>query len=80
MTLSRMCVITRCRKTRRELTKITKLDGFWVVDIEQNLHGRSIYIDLNQETLEKFIKQIKRFKMTPDNQKQVIAKLEEIIE
>ncbi|MGL5021200.1 MAG: DUF448 domain-containing protein [Mycoplasmatales bacterium] len=80
MTLSRMCVITRRRKLRKTLTKITRIDNFWFVDIEQKLHGRSIYIDLNQETLEKFTKQIKRFKMTPDNQKHVIAKLEEIIE
>ncbi len=66
MTLSRMCVITRVKKQRHELVKITKVNNNWFLDEDQKLFGRSIYIDLNEHTLFKFSKQQKRFKMTDE--------------
>ncbi len=63
LTLSRMCVVTRVRKHRQELVKITRVRDVWQVDHEQKLFGRSIYIDLNDKSLERFKKQQKRFKI-----------------
>ncbi len=73
--LSRMCVITRVRKTRSELVKITRVKNEWVVDHNQKLFGRSIYIDLNDNTLKKFQKQQKRFKFSNQEFENIVSEL-----
>lgn len=80
MTLYRMCVITRQRKIRNELLKITKIKDYWYVDLDQTLHGRSIYIDLSQNTLEKFKLQRRRFKISEVNFGEITAIMEELVE
>lgn len=82
MTLSnnkRMCVITRERKHKSELIKITRIKDKWYVDHEQKLFGRSIYLDLDKNVLKKFSKQSKRFKFEKSNFEEIIEQLEELI-
>ncbi len=79
MILSRMCVITRKRKPRKELIKITRVDNIWYVDANQTMFGRSIYIDLNDATFNKFQKQQKRFKIEDDNFNIILNDLKELI-
>ncbi len=78
MTLSRMCVITRKRMLRTKMVKITRVNESWFVDKGQNLFGRSIYIDLNKDTLDKFSKQQKRFKMNKEEFEVILEELEEL--
>ncbi len=75
----RMCVITRIRKHKSELVKITKVQNIWYIDKNYEMFGRSIYLDLNPEVLKKFSKQIRRFKIDKENFEQILKQLEEMI-
>ncbi len=82
MTLSnnqRMCVITRVRKPKTSLIKITRIDNKWLIDKDYQLFGRSIYLDLNAQVLDKFKKQNRRFRIEKNNFDQIIKQLEEMI-
>lgn len=74
----RMCVVTRARKHKNELVKITRINNHWQVDKNNSLFGRSIYLDLNDASLSKFKKQQRRFKMSDDNFNEIINQLEEL--
>ncbi len=80
MILYRMCVITRKKKIRNELLKITKINDYWYVDVDQTLHGRSFYIDFSQNTFDKFKLQRRRFKISEQNFIEINAIMEELIE
>ncbi len=75
----RMCVITRVRKQKTELVKITRIQNIWYLDKKYEMFGRSIYLDLNAEVLKKFSKQARRFKINNDNFEQLLKQLEEMI-
>jgi predicted RNA-binding protein YlxR (DUF448 family) len=75
-----MCVITRKRKLKNELLKITKINEYWYVDIDQILHGRSIYMDLSKSNFEKFKLQRRRFKISEENFVDILETLEELVE
>lgn len=79
MTLSRTCIVTREKKNRCELLKITKVDDYYYVDESQTLHGRSFYLDTNSKDIVRFKKQRKRFKMSDENFDEIIKYLEEKI-
>jgi len=80
MTLSRMCIISKVKKPRNEMLKITKVNNEWFVDEEQKFFGRSIYLVLNLENIEKFEKQKKRFKMSEANFEKVKNQIMELYE
>ncbi|MBL0701779.1 MAG: hypothetical protein JJV90_01520, partial [Spiroplasma sp.] len=60
------------------LIKITKINKEWLVDKEQNLFGRSIYLDLNDDNLEKFKNQKKRLKIESTNFDTICNTLKEL--
>ncbi len=81
MTLSnqRMCVVTRERKNKTDLIKITRVKDRWYVDQNQQLFGRSIYLILNENNVERFSKQARRFKIEKENFTEIMKQLEEMI-
>lgn len=76
---TRMCVISRARYPQSELAKIVNVRGHWVFDEKQKLHGRSIYVMVNDNNMFKFEQQKKRFKMTEDEFTTILAQLKEIL-
>ncbi len=71
-----MCVVTRNRKERSQLVRITKTDDVWLINQDNKLEGRSIYLDLETDkVLEKFTKQQRRFKINDENMKELICEL-----
>lgn len=77
MTLSkpiiRMCVITRNRKERSQLVKITRSDNKWQINNDNHLEGRSLYLDLTaKDVIKKFIKQQRRFKIEDANMQELV--------
>lgn len=73
-----MCIVSRKRMHRSKLIKITKINKEWLVDKEQNLFGRSIYLDLNDDNLEKFKNQKKRLKIESTNFDTICNTLKEL--
>lgn len=82
MTLSntRMCVITRKKKNKSELIKITKIKDHWYLDLKQQLFGRSFYLILDETNINKLSKQQKRFKMSNEDFNLIITGLKEQLE
>ena len=77
----RTCVITREKKEKKDLIKITKLkENGWVLDLEQKHFGRSIYINLSSETFDKFKKQRKRFKIEENEFETILKGLQGIVD
>ncbi len=73
----RMCVVTRTRKERSELIRITKKNDVWQINDNNEIEGRSIYLDISQDkVIEKFVKQQRRFKINDENMKELISALE----
>lgn len=71
-----MCVVTRNRKERSELVKITRQENKWFINNDHKLEGRSIYLDLEApKVLEKFSKQQRRFKIDDENMQELIEAL-----
>lgn len=77
MTLSRTCIISREKKQRSELLKITRVNNYYYIDEEQKLHGRSFYLDPHAKDLKKIKKQQRRFNMSDENFAEIIKYLEE---
>lgn len=75
--LSRTCIISRTKKPRNELLKITRVNDYYHIDENQVLHGRSFYVDPTCKELWKIKKQRKRFSMSDENFDEIIAYLEE---
>ncbi len=72
----RMCVVTRSRKDRTELVKITRQANQWFINNDNKLFGRSIYLDLSEtKVIEKFMKQQRRFKIEDDNMEELVRAL-----
>ncbi len=72
----RMCVVTRNRKERDKLVKITRKDNQWFINNDHKIEGRSIYLDLEApKVLEKFSKQQRRFKIEDENMMQLVDAL-----
>ncbi len=72
----RMCVITRTRKNRDELVRMTKIDGVWQFNNDNKIEGRSIYLDLSQnKVIQKFEKQQRRFKINDENMQEIVREL-----
>ncbi len=71
-----MCVVTRNRKERDKLVKITRKDNQWFINNDHKIEGRSIYLDLEApKVLEKFSKQQRRFKIEDENMMQLVDAL-----
>lgn len=68
-----MCVITRNRKERSQLVKITRSDNKWQINNDNHLEGRSLYLDLTaKDVIKKFIKQQRRFKIEDANMQELV--------
>lgn len=76
----RTCVVTRVSLKKDQLIKITRVRGVWMVDVEQKLDGRSIYLTRDKKALIRFKKQQKRFKIDDLQWNDIIGQLEELID
>lgn len=77
MTLSRTCIISREKKHRSELLKITRVNDYYYIDEDQKMFGRSFYLDPTSSELKRIKKQRKRFNMSDENFEEIITYLEE---
>jgi len=75
----RICAITRDKYQKEKLIKVTRVANVWQVDLKQKLDGRSIYLSYDQEVLNKFKKQKRRFKMTDQEHNQIIEEITGIL-
>lgn len=76
-----MCVVSRNRKERSELVKITRQENHWLINLNHQLEGRSIYLDLTvPNVIEKFAKQQRRFKIDDENMQELTNALKTLNE
>ncbi len=74
--VTRMCAITRRRKNRNELVRITRQNDVWKINSNNEIEGRSIYLDLSQnKIIQKFEKQQRRFKINDENMQEIVTEL-----
>lgn len=74
--VTRMCAITRTRKNRNELVRITRQNDVWKINSDNKIEGRSIYLDLSQnKIIQKFEKQQRRFKINDENMQEIVTEL-----
>lgn len=74
--VTRMCAITRTRKNRNELVRITRQNDVWKINSDNEIEGRSIYLDLSQnKIIQKFEKQQRRFKINDENMQEIVTEL-----
>ncbi len=74
--VTRMCAVTRTRKKRSELIRITKKNDNWHLNMDNKLEGRSLYLDISQnKVIEKFEKQQRRFKINDENMQEIVMEL-----
>lgn len=59
---SRTCVVTKKKRNRDNLIRITKTsDDVWVLNLDNKIQGRSFYITRDESVIDKFLN-LKNFK------------------
>ena len=76
MTLFRTCIVTKEKKHRDKLLKITRINNYWYFDEDKKLDGRSFYLNNDKDNLKRLKKMFKRFKMTKENMEEIIEHIE----
>jgi predicted RNA-binding protein YlxR (DUF448 family) len=77
----RTCVLSRVKKNKSELLKITKKkDGMVIIDSEQKINGRSCYIDKKCFDKQKIVKGkfLQRHLKISNVQEELYERLEEL--
>lgn len=76
----RTCIICKNKLEQSKLCRITRVNKHWYVNNDNKLAGRSIYLELNSEHLEKFKKIFPRFKIDKDNFEEIYKILKKSID